>query len=315
MGRGGGGSSGGGGRSSGGGGGRSFGGSSSHSSRGGGSYSRSYSSSRSYSRSYSPGPRVTHHYHYGPSYGYGYSRSSVRLVSVVTVFIVTVVILMTFATVYGTVNGGAGVSKSTVVREPLKPYASFNKWAFDDDAGWVYDPKPLQNGMESFYKQTGIQPALAIYESINGQRYLSNSEIEAFMNEEYDKLIGHERGLLLLFCEYADSDWYAYYMAGEDAQTVMDSEATDILMDYVHALYTNSSYSDEEFFGAVFANTADRIMTVTPTVATRIPMIVVGVVIIALFVVGLKAMKEKNRRAAEKAKETETLLNTPIERL
>lgn len=315
MGRGGGaGGSSGGGRSFSGGGGRSFGGSSSHSSRGGGS---SHSS-----RSYNNGPRVssgphvhvTHHYHHGPRYGYGGTvyvggRTGTLLTAVIVIFMMVVI----FTALAGSFGGG--VARSTVEREPLKPYASFNKNAYDDDAGWIHDRKALQKGMESFYKQTGIQPALAIYEEIDGERYLSDSKIEDFMYEEYDRLIGHERGLLLLFCEYDDSDWYAYYMAGEDAQTVMDSEASEILMDYVHSLYTNDSYSDEEFFGAVFEKTADRIMTVSPTFASKIPVIVGGAVVIVLLFVGLKALKEKNRRDAEKAKETEKLLNTPIDRL
>lgn len=310
MGRGGGG--GGGGRSFSGSGGRSFGGSSSHSSRGGssrGGSSRSYSHSPSYS-----GPRVTHHHHYGPSYGYGRTvyvgggRWNI-ISTIIALFIVAVILIA--------VAGAAGgnVARSTVEREPLKPYASFNKEAWDDDAGWIHDRNALRKGMESFYKQTGIQPALAIYEEIDGERYLSDSKIEAFMTEEYDRLIGHERGLLLLFCEYADSDWYAYYMAGEDAQTVMDSEACGILMDYVSDLYTNDSYSDEEFFGAVFEKTAGRIMAVTPTMASKVPVIVIGIVAITLGGFGVKALKMKHKRDAEKAKETERILQSPIERL
>lgn len=316
MGRGGGGG-GGGSHSFGGGGGHSFGGSSSHSSRGGSSShsSRSYNSGPRVSHTYhNPGPRVTHHYHhYGPSYRYG---RSVYVGGGWGSVMSTVIVIFMIAVILIAISGNiGGVTKSTVEREPLKPYASFNKNAYDDDAGWIHDKKALQKGMESFYKQTGIQPALAIYEDIDGEKYLSDSKIEDFMYEEYDRLIGHERGLLLLFCEYADSDWYAYYMAGEDAQTVMDSEASEILMDYVHDLYTNDSYSDEEFFGAVFSKTADRIMTVTPTVASRIPLIVGAVLVIAVLAIGLNVVKEKHRRDAEKAKETERILQSPIDRL
>lgn len=307
MGRGGGG--GGGSRSSGGGhSSRSFGSTSSHSSRGGGSFS----SSRGGSSYHYSGPRVSHHYHhYGGGYRYGYSRPAGPMGTLIT----AVVLLFIIGVFLYAATGGGSVAKSTVERERLKPYASFDKGAIDDDAGWVHDKKALLRGMESFYKDTGVQPAISIHTDIDGERYLPDSEIEDFMTDTYDGLIGHERGILLLFCEYADSDWYAYYMAGEDAQTVMDSEACDILMDYVADLYTNSSYSDEEYFGAIFEKTGKRIMTVTPTVASRIPMMVGGVVVIALVIGAIAALKAKHKRDAEKAAETERILNSPIDRI
>lgn len=229
--------------------------------------------------------------------------------------ITAVVLLFIIGVFLYAVTGGGSVAKSTVERERLKPYASFDKGAIDDDAGWIHDKKALLRGMESFYKDTGVQPAISIHTDIDGERYLSDSEIEDFMTDTYDGLIGHERGLLLLFCEYADSDWYAYYMAGEDAQTVMDSESCDILMDYVADLYTNSSYSDEEYFGAIFEKTGERIMTVTPTVASKIPMMVGGVIAIALVIGAVAALKAKHKRDAEKAAETERILNSPIDRI
>lgn len=310
MGRGGGGG-GGGSHSFGGSSGRSFGGSSSHSSRGGSSHRSSRSSYRS---SYSSGPHIsTHrHYHYGPSYGYGGTYSPGGLISGI---ITSLVVIMVLVILFIALTSASSISRSTVEREPLKPYAAFDKSCIDDDAGWIHDRNTLLQGMESFYKETGVQPALAIYEEINGERYLSDDEIEDFMTDEYDELIGHERGVLMLFCEYADSDWYVYYMAGEDAQTVMDSEACGILVDYVHDLYTNDNYSDEEFFAAVFEKTGNRIMTVTPTVASKIPLIVGCVIVIAVILGILKAIKEKNRREAEKAKETERILNSPIDRI
>lgn len=231
-------------------------------------------------------------------------------------WIVVISMLWSFILVVGGISASShgSVTSSTVQREALEPYAAFSGDCIDDDADWILNKNILLEGMESFYGKTGVQPALAIYEEINGQKYLSTSEIEDFMYEEYDKLIGHERGVLLLFCEYADSDYYVYYMAGEDAQTVMDSEACDILIDYVHDLYT-SDYSDSEYFAAVFEKTGERIMTVTPTAASKIPVVVFGVVVIVIVIAFVKALKQKHKRDAEKAKETERILNSPIDRI
>lgn len=267
-----------------------------------------------------PPPRTNINVNVGPSVPPSYTHDDYNLdrhntdnmmSKIIMAFIGTFVLFLLITLL----STASGTTKSTIEREPLKPYAAFQKECIDDDAEWIHDRKTLLRGMESFYKDTGIQPALAIYEEINGERYLSDSDIEAFMMDKYDELIGHERGLLVLFCEYAESDWYVYYMAGEDAQTVMDSEACDILIDYVHDLYTNDSYSDEEFFSAVFEKTGIRIMTVTPTIASQIPFFIVGAVVIAAMFMVVAIIKQKHKRDAERAAETERILNSPIDRI
>lgn len=56
-------------------------------------------------------------------------------------------------------------------------------------------------------------------------------------------------------------------------------------------------------------------MTITPTVASKIPVIAGGLVAIAAMVIGPKALKAKHKRDAEKAAETERILKTPIDRI
>ena len=142
MGRGGGG--GGGSRSSGGGhSSRSFGGTSSHSSRGGGSFS----SSRGGSSYHYSGPRVSHHYHhYGGGYGYGYSRPAGPMGTLIT----AVVLLFIIGVFLYAATGGGSVAKSTIERERLKPYASFDKSAIDDDAGWIHDKRRCSGAWRAF---------------------------------------------------------------------------------------------------------------------------------------------------------------------
>lgn len=324
MGRGGGG--GGGHRSSGGGGGsRSFGGSSRGSSSHRGGFSSSSSSRSSFSPSRSgyrppPPPRVygggirVNNYYGGTRYSGGAYRRPVS--SILSMIVTAVVVLVVICMLFGALSsvGSSSVTRSTVTRTKLEPYASFQKNAWDDHAGWLSNAATLNKGMESFYKATGVQPALGIMNDIEGNNNPSNAEVEAFASDLYDTLIGHERGILLLFCEWYPSDYDVYYMAGEDAQTVMDSEACDILMDYVHAYYT-SDLTEDEYFAKVFADTGERIMTVTPTLASRLPMIlcVIGIGIAGIVVIKLVAMKHKRER--ERAEETERILNTPNERL
>ncbi len=293
---------------------RSFGGSSSHSGRGSSSHIHVSNRGSSSLPRYSSGPshvHVTHYYHNGPGYGRCRCYINRTLSRAITWLVIMAVLFIMMPVLTG---HSGGIEKSTVKREALAPYSAFLSDCIDDDAGWIHDRAALLAGMEAFYKETGVQPALAVYEEINGEKYLSDSQIEDFMYGEYDSLVGHERGLLLLFCEYADSDYYVYYMAGEDAQTVMDSEACDILIDYVHSLYEDDC-SDEEFFAAVFEKTADRIMMVTPTAASKIPVIVMGMVTIAAITGAVIIIKRRQERDAERAKETERLLKTPIDKI
>lgn len=307
MGRGGGGSSGG--RSFSSGGGRSFGGRSSSSHRGGSSSSHRGGSSSSFRSSSSPyRPRTTHHYHhYGG--GYGMPRVGTGGIGICIIGAVMAIIFLVFI---GILLSGDnvkinGARMSTIERTAIQPEGPFDKDCIDDRAGWITDRNTLLRGMEQFYKLTGVQPAICITEEIDG-------DVEAFASARYDELVGHEKGVLLLFHEWAPSDWSSYYMAGKAAQTVMDTEACDILLDFVEAYYT-SDMSEDEYFGAVFRETGERIMTVMPTVASKIPWIVCGAVVIALAVAAVSALRLKHKRDKERAAETERILNTPIDRL
>lgn len=251
-----------------------------------------------------------HHYHHGHGGGYyggGGYYSGGRLAGAIIAFIAVVFIVIVIGVV-ASAGGTSGVSKSTLERTAIQPAGPFSRDCIDDRADWITDRNKLLSGMEDFYKKTGVQPAICITDSLGGD------DPEFYATARYDDLIGHEKGILLLFYEPAPSDWDAYYMAGKAAQTVMDSEACDILMDYVEAYYT-SDMTEEEYFSAVFAETGDRIMTVTPTVASKIPVIVAGVVAAAAVFGIVKAIQLKHRRERERAEETERILKTPVDRL
>lgn len=146
-----------------------------------------------------------------------------------------------------------GVRKSTVDRTAIRPYGEFDRDCVDDRAGWIGDMSTLLFGMEEFYNRTGVQPALCVTSGLDGK------DPEEFASDEYDALVGHERGVLLLFYEPSPADWDAYYMAGRSAQSVMDQEACGILTDLAGYYYDNDMPEDE-YFATVFRETAGRIM-------------------------------------------------------
>lgn len=313
MGRGGG---GGGGRSHGGGGrshgGRSFGSSSSRS-RGG---SRTRSSAHTYHSSgpsHYHGPRVYHRHYYGGGGGtvIGGILGSIILIIVLIAFIS----LLWIALSANTGSRSAGVSKSTVNREKIMPPQAFDRDCVLDGLGWLYSAAETKKGMEQFYKMTGVQPYLYISDNVNGSKHPGSMELEQFSDEIYDELAqGNESCILLMFFEWYDSDVTTYYTAGRAAQAVMDDEACDILCDYAESLYT-SDLDDDGYFSEIWKRTGSRIMEVTPTMASRIPMILCAVLALAAIIGGVTALKLKYKREKERAAETERIMNTPIDRL
>ena len=101
-----------------------------------------------------------------------------------------------------------------------------------------------------------------------------------------------------------------YYVVGTQAATVIDTEAGDVLLDYIDSYYYDDNRTDEEFFSDAFRDSADRIMEVTrsPWIAV---LIVFGVIILLalLFFWWRHAKKQKNLEAQQ----TEDILKTPLD--
>ncbi len=228
------------------------------------------------------------------------------------IIILILVMVIIFALSYsgGSSGGSSGITASTVEREPL-PKGSVNETVYyNDTLGWIGNRTKLESGLKSFYNKTGVQPYLYITDSINGNNNPTQDEMESYANGLYDELFTDEAHLLLVFFEY-NGRYMDWYIAGTQAKQVIDTEAADILLDYIDRYYYESGLTDEEFFSKSFSDAADRIMTVTRSPWISV-LIVTGVVVLALilFIWWNKAKKQKNIEA----KQMEDILNTPLDR-
>lgn len=304
-------SGGGGGRSSGGNRGRSSGGRSS----GGG---RSRSSCSSSSRSSSGfggfgGHRHTphHHHHYTrPRYS---GRSGCSVVGAV-VIIIFLVILFQIVSMVGGFSSGSDVTKSTIAREPLPKGSVVETDYYTDDIGdWISNATKLTAGMKNFYKATGVQPYLYIADNLGGNIRPTDADADIWMNKQYDELFQDEAHTLLVFFE-RNGQYSMWYLNGKQAKTVMDTEAMDILMDYVE-LYYYSDLTEDEMFSKAYDMAAVRIMEVTkdpiPWYAYFFILIAVIVIIIILF----KFWKAKKTQKNIEDENTRAILETPLEDL
>lgn len=299
------------GRGGGGGGGRSFGGGSRGGSRssggrrGGGGSSRGgfrssgYHSSPSYHHNhYHP---VRHYHHHGG--GYVSSGSSMALTIVVLVIVALVFLVSSFK------GGGVSITPSTIDREPLPAGYVTETGYYEDRLGWIDSQSKLESGMKSFYKKTGVQPFLYLTDTVNGDPNPSDAEMEEFANKLYDELFSDEAHLLLVFQEYNSSgNYFAYYVAGKQAKTVVDQEAADILLDYIDSYYY-SDKTESEFFGDAFRDAGDRMMdkTTNPIVVIAVVIgVIVVIVVVFMIINSLIKHKEKETEA------TERILNTDL---
>lgn len=227
---------------------------------------------------------------------------------IVVVFVTVIFALLSF-------GGDSGVAKSTVAREPLPSGAVTETDYYTDEPGWISNKSALTSGMKAFYKQTGVQPYLYIAQTVDGTAYPSSQAMESRAQTLYDDLFTDEAHFLLVFCDNGNDGYTCGYSVGAQAKTVMDDEAVGILADYLDRYYFSDNMSDEEFFSTTFEKTADRIMSVTrspwPTVLIVVVVAAAVIVVIVLLYKWWKRAKEQKNR---EAKQTQDILNTPLEK-
>lgn len=202
------------------------------------------------------------------------------------------------------------ITRSSVEREPL-PTGSVNETDYyTDQVGWIGNQTVAADGLSHFYDKTGVQPHVYITDNINGETTPTDAEMEEFSNNLYDELFTDEAHLLLVFFEPQPGSYMTYYVTGTQAETVIDTEAGDILLDYIDRNYYDDNLTDEEFFSNSFRDAADRIMEVT-----RSPWITVFIVLGAAAIVFVLFVwwKNKQRQKDIEAKRTEEMLKTPLD--
>ena len=236
--------------------------------------------------------------------------------SIFTVLIFMFIIFSLLSNVGSFLGGGGGtgeITSSTVEREPLPSGAvSETEYYTEDLAGpnWIGNHTQMVDGLRYFYNETGVQPHVHITDNINGEANPSMEEIEIYANDLYDELFTDEAHILLVFFERVRNEYMTYYVTGSQARSVIDTEAGDILLDYLDRNYSDGDLTDEEYFSQSFRQAADRIMEVTTS--PWIPVLIIFGVLALLYLL-FKWWKTKQANKEREAKRTEEMLKRPIE--
>ena len=298
------------------GGGRSFGGFSGGGRSGGRSFGGSFGGGRSAGgpppgghRPIRTGPifiNTGRRYYGGGSYRRGWGPGA----GIATVVVLVIILMVLFSYIFsvGGASAGSSIQRSTYEREKLPASAVTETAYYTDEGGWFSNRAQLESGMRQFYEETGVQPYLYLLE--NGS-VTSVSELTDMAEELYPQLFTDEGHFLLVFCDDGYGSYNCGYAVGSQAKTVMDDEAIAILADYLDRYYNDYSISEEEIFSKTFADTGERIMTVTKSPLPVIAVCVAVVVVAVLVFITLKKRREQREREQQRA---EKILNTPLEK-
>ena len=228
-----------------------------------------------------------------------------------TVFIIAVVVVMVlflFVALGGSSCSAANVPASTVQRTALAP-GSVNETGYytDEDGDWIHNPATLEKGLKHFYEETGVQPY--VYILPNGS-VTSTQQLQQLAQEKYSQLFTDQAHFVLVFCDDGQGHFNAAYWAGQATGSVLDNEAIQIFIAYLTDSYNDMSLSEEEIFSNAFADTADRIMTVTPS---PWPVVAVAVAVIIIAIVVFVLVRRRQQAKQREAERMEQILNTPLE--
>ena len=265
----------------------------------------------------------------GPSHGGGfygggfYPRPPIRN----TVFIGhggginTIISIIIFIVVLVTAFGGfpsskssstKNIPKSTQNRERLESGVGYDNNCIIDNIGWFDNVTKTEKSIKKFYDKTGVQPYIVLnaYDST----LLTDTAKEEYAKKWYDEHIKNESTFLYMYFAEPNTDndvGYMAYVNGKQVSSVMDSEAIEIYWAYVDK-YWYSDMSTDDMFTTIFTKTADRIMTKSTTAADvgNNAVKVIGVIVVFAGIIVVMVVRRKHK--AEEAKETEKILNTPL---
>jgi len=243
--------------------------------------------------------------------------------SVIVVIVILIVVMSMFSQCTGENHSffasttATNITPSTISRTPL-PQGSAREAGslFTDHLGWIRNSNSLLPGMRSFFNETGVRPHLYITDNIDGNIRPNLQQMRDFAEQRYRDLFDDHAHMLLVFFENEGfADIYAMYIVvGAQAQSVMDYEAQNILMDMVQRYYY-TNLSEEVMFSNAFESAGQRIMEITPIIVTTSPMIpfliVVGIIIVLLVLFFWWKNRQEQKR--DEAEQLERILNQPLE--
>lgn len=258
-----------------------------------------------------PPPQRRRRYVYTSGSGYGGSGGFAITLFVVIVWIA---IIMALFGVFRGISGRESYNAvtSTVVRERLDTNNAYINDCIIDELGWFNNTSGTASRLKEFWEETGIQPYIIL--KAYDAALTTDEQKEQWTTDYYDANFDTENIFLYVYFAEQDADndvGYMTYANGYQTSSVMDSEAVDIFWSYIDRYWYTDAETDDVFVNA-FNNTAKAIMHVSTTGKDIIKWVIILIVVIVVGIVLVTVVKQRNKRAREKAEEDARILNTPI---
>ncbi len=287
----------------------------------------------SHHHSYSRIPRTTfinigRGYSPGPNWGGAPNNNSPRNNNDPKTSVITVIIVVAFIAIVLLMLSGGGstsystteITKNTTERTALAGVVNKTDW-YRDDIGWISDKSDLISGLEHFYNKTGVQPYLLLIpysDQLWSGSDLNSTAAEQYLDAFYEQNFTDEGHFILAYfqCERDSKSevngefryWYGYAV-----NSIMDTEAQDIMEGYHFQNYDDLSLSFEEMISETFSETADSIMSKPTNGWDFAKFAVIPLVIAIVAVCGFYGYKLFVKRRREKEEYVKDILDQPLE--
>lgn len=260
---------------------------------------------------YSDFDRVSSGYGYGRRAGpgpYKFKRIDKIVIAVMIIFVFGVPFLRTGANLY---EQWAAIPRSSTNCERLEINASYQTNNVYDELDWINASK-VSRELRKFYDTTGIQPALALFDYMDGVTG-NDAKQDAYAKEWYADHVEGECGVLLAYFDTGtDAEGTAYLIYGNMVKPVFDKEAEDVFWGYYDRYWTDNNIELTDAYPAIFNETVKRIMVRTIT-SDDVFFVIYIIVCVGMVIGGIIAiMVLRRKHAAEKAAETERILNIDL---
>jgi uncharacterized membrane protein len=236
---------------------------------------------------------------------------------VISIVIIIIIIGIAFS---GVANTSTTKIKNTTQREKLTGVVNKTEW-YEDNIGWVSSKSTLISGLEDFYNATGIQPYILFVpyskEYWNGSS-INTTTADKYLESVYSSKFADEGHFIFAYFACANDsksemDGEFRYLSGYSADTIMDSEAIQILWGYFETNYYNTSLTMEKMISNTFSQTAKTIMSKPTNGWDFLKIVIIIIAIIAIAIIIYKILKNKNKREQEKEEYTKEILSKPLE--
>lgn len=242
------------------------------------------------------------------------SRGGSRAIAII--FIIVAIVLVVLIGMAMTSVSSGGIPNSTENRKKLTGTGSYDSDCVIDSLGWLNDVSKADRDLKSFYDQTGVQPYVVF---LDYDASLSNEKKqEQYAQKWYEKNIDNENAFVYFYFgtdhEGTGKPGYMCHVMGKRVESVMDSEAVEIFWAYIDKNWYKKDLTENQVIVNSFNETAERIMTKNTSIADVLKWMVIAILVFGVLILIIRIINTRRRHQAEKAAETEQILNTPLEK-